>query len=136
MKLSKLWFLLALVGSSAVAEMPDISNYRLQESAPIYLDVKIKSVKVTVLKNSMQRLDWTAQITDIWRSDKPLKIGQTISIRHEQMNPNERASGPAPAPKLKVGDEVPAFLKRGANGIFDSAKYGKLFQVTPRPKVK
>lgn len=134
MNLKRSLFLLTLLSASAFAELPNSGYYRLQESCKDYFDIKIKSQKIVNIGETTERLTWTAEITDIWRSSTKVKLGQVITIQHEQFKPDQMVTGPSRASRLKVGVVVPAYLAREKNGTYSLAKYGRSFEVMARPK--
>lgn len=134
MNLKRSVLFLTFLCTSAFAEIPNSGYYRLQESCKDYFDIKIKSQKIVNIGGTTERLTWTAEITDIWRSSTKVKLGQVITIQHDQFKPDQMAPGPSRAPRQKVGAIVPAFLSRQKNGTYSLAKYGRSFEVMTRPK--
>jgi len=124
------------IATTCQAELPPNAYYELQEQCPNYLDIKVVSSKTEKHNAVLDKITYTVKVIKVFRSNPPLKMNSTIKIVDTLFRKNDGDTmilGPAPSVKLAVNKRLPAYLNLQKDGTYTPAKYGRSFQVDPRP---
>ncbi|MFT4176172.1 MAG: hypothetical protein QM627_05910 [Luteolibacter sp.] len=125
------WIFCLLLGVTVAKGELSPEVYRdLQKEAEEELRIKVSKV-TSKPAGIFDRSNWTetieATVVEVVRSKSGVKKGEVISIVYHRLVPKKGWVGPSPPPRLKEGNEYPAFLKRDEGQRFSIAARGMSF---------
>jgi hypothetical protein len=124
--------LLGPLAHQGYTELPPTVYRELQKEAPEVLEIKVTDVKSTKHAGDNLGTNWTetvtASVVKVVRSKSGCKVGDSVEIRYERLEPAPGWVGPSPAPQLTKGWEGPAFLTKSEDDSFSIAARGFSFQ--------
>lgn len=127
-------FLVLLIAVTGRAELPTSAYYDLEQSATEAVRITVQDVRVSLVGEGWERVQWRARVDRVIRSKTGLKAGTVIRFEVTQPVASAMVPGPARAPHLRRGQRTIAFLNRDKKGVITLAKHGRSFEVTPKPK--
>jgi len=108
-----------------LGELPPAVYANLQKKSPEKIEIRVDRVKRQWIFRKQEIV--AATVTKVIQTSSQLKVGDKIEIRYRHV-PLKGAAGPAPIPKLKVGNTYPAWLKKSEGGeVYVPSARGKSF---------
>jgi hypothetical protein len=108
------------------AELPPSAYRKWQMEAPEALEILVKKASpVVAMKTTTVEVE--AEVLRVLKTSTGLKPGSKIHITYTHEVYERAIAGPSPIPLLHTGDKVPAFLSRGAKGLYEPAARGRSF---------